>query len=201
MAYAAMHVCYTHQVSVGMPANRASSLSPEYPLLGLLRLEPGHGYQVHQRLERDLGSLWTVHQNQAYSILKRLQAEGLVRGAPATRDGSHPRRRMSLTPAGRRRFDTWLRTPTGLSARALRVDFLTRLYFARRLEPGLAHEIIEGQLAVTRDGVARLRRRREAEQDHGMLAELSADLRLKQLTLIIEWLESLHERIESLPSE
>jgi DNA-binding PadR family transcriptional regulator len=180
-----------------MPTNRASSLSPEYPLLGLLRLEPGHGYQVHQRLERDLGTLWTVHQNQAYNILKRLQAEGLVRGVPATGDRSHARRRMSLTPAGRRRFDAWLRTPTGLSARALRVDFLTRLYFARQLDPELAHQIIEDQLAVTRDGVARLRRGREAEKDGGLLAELSDDLRQRHLTLVIEWLESLHDRIES----
>jgi DNA-binding PadR family transcriptional regulator len=179
-----------------MPTDRASSLSPEYPLLGLLRLEPGHGYQVHQRLERELGSLWTVRQNQAYNILNRMEAEGMVRGAPGGK-GIHARRKMSLTPSGRRRFDDWLRTPTGLSARALRVDFLTRLYFAQRLDPKLAHEIIEGQLAVTRDGVERLRRRNEADPDRGSVAELSSDLRVRHLRLVIEWLESLHERIES----
>ena len=179
-----------------MSTNRASSISPEYPLLGLLRLEPGHGYQVHQRLERELGSLWKVHQNQAYNILNRLEAAGLVRGAVGGK-GLHARRKMSLTPAGRRRFDTWLRTPTGLSARALRVDLLTRLYFAQRLDPELAHEIINGQLAVTRDGVERLRRRSETDPDQGSVAELSNDLRLRHLKLVIEWLESLHARIET----
>jgi DNA-binding PadR family transcriptional regulator len=180
-----------------MPTNRASSLSPEYPLLGLLRLEPGHGYQVHQRLERDLGSLWTVRQNQAYNILNRLEAAGMVRATRGSGKGAHAQRRLTLTPAGRRRFDTWLRTPTGLSARALRVDFLTRLYFAQRLDPKLAHEIIDGQLAVTCDGVERLRRRSESDPDQGSVAELSDDLRLRHLKLVIEWLESLHERIES----
>jgi DNA-binding PadR family transcriptional regulator len=179
-----------------MPTDRSSSLSPEYPLLGLLRVEPGHGYQVHQRLERDLGSLWTVRQNQTYSILKRLEAAGLVRGV-ASREGGHARRRLSLTPAGRRRFDAWLRTPTGLSARALRVDFLTRLYFAERLDPNLAHEIIDAQLAVTREGVARLPRRGGIEQPRSLMAELSEDLRVRHLRLVIEWLESLHPRIEA----
>jgi PadR family transcriptional regulator AphA len=180
-----------------MPTNRASSLSPEYPLLGLLRLEPGHGYQVHQRLERDLGSLWMVRQNQAYNILNRLEAAGMVRATLGSGKGTHAQRRFSLTPAGRRRFDAWLHAPTGLSARALRVDFLTRLYFAQRLDPKLAHEIIDGQLAVTRDGVDRLLRQTEAEQAHGVVAELSEDLRVRHLKLVIEWLESLHERIEN----
>jgi DNA-binding PadR family transcriptional regulator len=180
-----------------MPSDRASSLSPEYPLLGLLRLEPGHGYQIHQRLERDLGSLWTVRQNQAYNILNRLEAEGMVRATHGSGKGAHARRRLGLTSAGRRRFDAWLHAPTGLSARALRVDFLTRLYFAQRLDPKLAHEIIDGQLAVTRDGVERLLRQTEAEQAHGLVAELSDDLRVRHLRLVIEWLESLHERIES----
>ena len=179
-----------------MPADRASFLSPEYVVLGLLRLEAGHGYQVHQRLEQDLGSLWTVHQNQAYNILKRLEAAGLVRGTPGGKS-AHARRRMSLTPAGRRRFDQWLRAPTGLSARALRVDFLTRLYFAQRLDPKLAHEIIDAQLAVTRDGVAHLPHRPAIEQPPSLVAELSEDLRVRHLRLVLEWLESLHGRIET----
>lgn len=178
-----------------MAADRASSLSPENALLGLLRLAPGHGYQIHRRLENELGSLWTVRQNQAYSILNRLEAAGLVRGA-ARRTGGHASRRLSLTPAGRRRFEAWLRAPTGPSARALRVDFLTRLYFAERLDPMLAHEIIDSQLAVTRDGVERLSQQREAQRGQELVAELSDDLRLRHLKLVIEWLESLHDRID-----
>jgi len=180
-----------------MPTDRASALSPEYALLGLLRLEPGHGYQIHQRLERDLGSLWTVHQNQVYNILGRLQVAGLVRGVGgATGTGPRARRRIRLTATGRQRFDAWLRTPTGLSARALRVDFLTRLYFARRLDPALAHELIGGQLAVTRDGVARLAERGGANLGQASVADLSDDLRLRHLRLVVEWLESLQARAE-----
>jgi DNA-binding PadR family transcriptional regulator len=184
-----------------MPKERSSALTPEFALLGLLRLEPGHGYEVHQRLERDLGALWTVHQNQAYNILNRLEAAGFVRGAPVTGEGAHARRRLSLTPAGRRRFDDWLRTPTGPSVRALRVGFLTRLHFARRLNAELARQIIEGQLAVTREGVERLRQQGGARRAKGYLAELSGDLRLRQLTLAVEWLEALADRIGTLPAQ
>jgi DNA-binding PadR family transcriptional regulator len=174
------------------PKPRASALSPEFALLGLLRLEPGHGYEIHQRLQQELGALWTVHQNQAYNILHRLEAAGYVRSlAPDPGGGARLRRRFHLTLAGRRRFDAWLRRPSGLSVRALRIELLTRLYFARRLDPDLARQIIEAQLAVTRAGIERLRQARPPSAAETALEDLSTDLRLRQLGLAIDWLESL----------
>jgi hypothetical protein len=49
--------------------------------------------------------------------------------------------------------------------------------------------------------VARLRQQRGARRPTGYLAELSVGLRLRQLTLAIEWLEGLAERIDRLPAE
>jgi PadR family transcriptional regulator AphA len=174
-----------------MSTERSSALSPEYALLGLLRLAPGHGYDIHQRLTRELGAVWTVHQNQVYNILNRLQAAGYIRGDAAPAAGAHARRKLRLTAAGRRRFEAWLRAPTGPSVRALRVDFLTRLYFARRLDPGLAREILERQIDVTRQSLDRLRHPPASHQGTDPLAAYSADLRLRQLELALEWLRDL----------
>ena len=181
------------------PKPRASALSPEFALLGLLRLEPGHGYEIHQRLQQELGALWTVHQNQAYNILHRLEAAGCVRTLdPVPGGGARLRRRFHLTLAGRRRFDAWLRRPTGLSVRALRVDFLTRLFFARRIDPGLARRIIETQLEVTRAGLERLQQAGPASAAGTTLDDLSTGLRLRQLGLAVDWLQGLQTQVESL---
>jgi len=58
------------------------SLSPEFALLGLLEQRPAHGYELHQRLYAELGYLWHISLSQAYNILKRLEAQGFIQGAP-----------------------------------------------------------------------------------------------------------------------
>lgn len=178
-----------------MPPDRASSVTPEYALLGLLFLAPGHGYELHERLQKELGAVWTVRQNQVYNILSRLEAEGCVRASVHGRGKSRLRRTLRLTAAGRRRFERWLDKPTGLSIRALRVDFLCRLYFARRINPKSALQIARQQRRATRQGLQELESRRKALPDRNSLEAMSTDLRLRQLRLFVEWLENLSSEV------
>jgi len=181
-----------------MPPDRASAVTPEFTLLGLLYLEPGHGYELHERLRRELGAVWTVRQNQVYNILSRLEADGYVRAAIDLKGKSRQRRKLRLTPAGRRRFEAWLHKPTGLSVRALRVDFLSRLYFARQMDPKCALEIVDLQLSATREGLEQMEARHEASPDQSPLEGMSMDLRLRQLHLAAEWLEGLSAQTRAL---
>ena len=174
-----------------MPPDRASAVTPEFTLLGLLYLEPGHGYELHERLRRELGAVWTVRQNQVYNILSRLEADGYVRAAMDLKGKPRQRRKLRLTPSGRRRFEAWLHKPTGLSVRALRVDFLSRLYFARQMDPKCALQIVDLQLRATRKGLDRMEARQEATPDQSPFEGMSMDLRLRQLRLALEWLEGL----------
>ncbi len=169
-------------------ASRASDLSPEHVLLGLLDQHAAHGYELHQRLTADLGGLWHVSQSQVYGTLKRLEARGWIAGRTTVQPNLPDRRRLRLTPQGRRHFETWLHTPSGSSVRAIRVDFLSRLYFARRKNPSLAAELIDEQAAAVRQGLQRLEAH-AAVLPGSVITDLAHDLRVRQLASVLPWLD------------
>jgi DNA-binding PadR family transcriptional regulator len=47
-------------------------------VLAVLLDAPGHGYDVARRLNRRMGSSWTVRPKHIYSIIKQLEQDGLV---------------------------------------------------------------------------------------------------------------------------
>jgi len=102
------------------------------------------------------------------------------------------RRRFTLTPAGRERFDAWLYAPSRPTVRATRVEFTSRLYFARTMDKELAHRLIDDQIVETRVGLARLEQRLSNIPPEQIFNRLGLDLRVCQLTLICGWLESCH---------
>ena len=119
------------------------SLSPEYALLGLLSQQAAHGYELHQRLKKELGEVWHISLSQTYNILNRLENQGFAASSLQQQEKLPARRTFTLTSAGHQRFDKWLRSPGGCSVRSVRVEFITRLYFAREIDPHLAGDIIE----------------------------------------------------------
>ncbi len=166
----------------------SSALSPEYVLLGFLTLRPAHGYDLHEQIHQELGQIWQISLSQTYNILKRLEARGFIVGAVQEQEKAPARRRFRLTPLGRRRFEEWLRLPSEPSARAIRVEFLTRLYFTYVTDPQVARRLIDVQLAATRAGVAHLTEVLGELPPEQVFNQLGLDLRLRQLTSILEWL-------------
>lgn len=177
---------------MGKPSSFSGSFSPEFPLLGLLAQQPAHGYDLHHRLALDLGEVWHVSLSQTYNILNRLEAQGLIVGSLEEQEKLPARRRFTLTPAGRERFEAWLYTPGRPMVRATRVEFTSRLYFARNIDQQLAHRLIDDQIAETRAGMARLQQRLSKIPPEKTFNRLGLDLRIRQLTLICEWLEGCH---------
>ena len=81
----------------------------ELLLLGLLKREEMHGYQLSQFLEHRLGSLMPMKRSTAYFLLKRLSDRGLVE-EESSREGRRPERRIyRLTAVGAQAFDVQLR--------------------------------------------------------------------------------------------
>jgi DNA-binding PadR family transcriptional regulator len=109
-------------------------------------------------------------------------------GALQEQEKAPARRRFRLTSLGRRRFEEWLRIPAEPSARAIRVEFLTRLYFSYITDPQAARSLIEAQIAATQDGVAYLTRVLSELPSEQAFNQLGLNLRLRQLTSILEWL-------------
>jgi DNA-binding PadR family transcriptional regulator len=169
---------------------RASALEPEYLILGLLLQQPGHGYDLHLRLQAEFRSLWRIPQNQLYSTLKRLETRGDILGEERDSSAGPKRRHYKVTRRGRARFRRWLERPTPMSVRALRVAFLTRLTLALADDQELAARIFEAQRKALQGGVAQLKQMTADSARAGTLTGLSLDLRVRQLETTLAWLEN-----------
>lgn len=171
-------------------------LSPEYALLGLLSLRHAHGYELHQRLKKELGEVWHISLSQTYNILNRLETQGFAESSLQEQEKLPARRTFTLTTAGYQRFDNWLNSPGGCSVRAVRVEFITRLYFALAVNPGLAKKIIDVQEAEIRDGLVRLQEKHARTPDEVIFNRLGLELRIRQLESILNWLDECRHVIE-----
>ncbi len=174
-------------MSVAFPSRRP--YSPEFALLGLLYLRPDHGYDLHRRLTAELGEIWRVSQSQTYKTLKRLQSQGYLTATLVIQEKLPPQQNLELTLAGRRRFEAWLDAPTSSSLRAIRLDFLTRLYFARQLDPQRIPVMLNAQIQQIQQTIARLEAALADSSVGGDVNRLSLQLHLHLFRSVIAWLE------------
>ncbi len=166
------------------------TLSPEMALLGLLYAGPGHGYDLHRKVLADLGQVWHLSQSQAYAILKRLETRGDLQGEEMPQPRLPARQWLRLTGQGRLRFLDWLENPSGGSARAIRMEFITRLYFLARYFPERVEAAFARQRAEVETHLRRLEQARAALPPGQVYNRMSLDLRLRQLQSVLDWLES-----------
>lgn len=164
-------------------------LSPEMALLGLLYQEPGHGYDLHRKVINDLGQVWHLSQSQAYSILKRLETRGDISVQEIPQEKLPYRQLLHMTEQGRTNFLRWLETPTGGSTRAIRMEFLTRLYFLNAYFPEKVVETFDQQRLEAENHLRRLQKTLSGLPDEQVYNRLSVEMRLKQLHLVLDWLD------------
>jgi DNA-binding PadR family transcriptional regulator len=173
-----------------MPEKRhhGGTHSPEYALLGFLYEQPNHGYILQKQLVTELGHVWHVSQSQTYAILKRLVNQGDISSSILEQKKLPARQLLELSSRGRRRFIEWLQTPSGGSVRAIRLEFITRLYFAQKLNPELIQTMIEDESADINAALTRLEMARAAIPPEQPFNRLSLDLRIRQLHSVRDWL-------------
>jgi DNA-binding PadR family transcriptional regulator len=178
-----------------MPKSPAShrSRSPECALLGFLYLQPGHGYDLHRLLIAELGETWHVSQSQTYNILKRLETQGYISSRTVEQQKLPAIQYLKITTAGRRRFEAWLEMPTGSSVRAIRLEFITRLYFAQRLAPERILPMFDAQTTEVQKTLGGLEARQAALPDGQTFNRLSLQLRIQQLKAVVDWLDECRE--------
>ncbi len=176
-------------------ARRITSRSPEFALLGFLYLEPGHGYDLHRRLTRELGYIWGASQSETYNILKRLAARGFIKSRIVEQEKLPPRNLLTLTPHGRLRFEAWLKTPAVSSLRTVRLEFITRLYFARQTGLLSLPEMVDQQVAEVRSSLRQL----EALLADMPLSEtynrLGLEYQILQRKSILDWLDDCRQTL------
>jgi len=113
----------------------------EYAVLGLLDTGGAQsGYDLLKRVERGVGYLWAPAKSGLYTVLGRLSDAGLATSVTAKERG--PTKAVySITPAGVAALHAWV-TDAKLELASPRDPFLLKLFFARRIAPAAAAELV-----------------------------------------------------------
>lgn len=179
----------------------------EHAILGLLALgdgaEPGHGYDLarHFGEGQPLGDVLRLEPGMLYHHLKKLERNGWVVAEVEPQPSRPARRTYRLAPAGRAELTRWLEAPVA-HTREIRLDFLVKLFFARRLDPARAARLVVEQRETLGRLAESLGRQLAAMDgtddrtlpagDHAFAAAVLR-LRLAQTTAALDWLTGLVE--------
>ena len=187
----------TDHMRTGTSSRRALRLGPaEHSLLGLLAGagEAGiHGYDLSRQFSHGaLGEIIRLEPGMLYHHLKKLDRYHLIT-TEIERQADRPDRQIhTLTPAGREALDHWLQEPVH-ATREIRLDFLLKLFFTRRLAPGRLAALIAEQRAVLADLLDSLTTQMEGTTARPEDAErrMVLRLRLAQTEAALAWLDSI----------
>jgi DNA-binding PadR family transcriptional regulator len=151
-------------------------------------VEPTHGYDLHQRVEEELGRVWRVGLSNLYAALKRLEESGAVEYTLSPQEDRPDRKIYQITPPGRERFLAWVREPIP-SMRDMRVIFPAKLYFFHRLDLKGVKALIAAQEDACRQRLDRLNAS-AARHPSDDFNQLVFDFRRRQLEAILDWLQA-----------
>lgn len=166
-------------------------LTIEHALLGYLSERPMHGYDIYRQIRRPggLGVVWRIKRSQLYALLTKLETLGYISAALEQQIGRPARRVFHLTEAGRAAFADWLTSPVD-RPRDLRLDFLARLYFARRDSAELAFQLVHRQRARCLEWLHEYTVRLEACPADQAFERTVWQFRVRQIEAILDWLDA-----------
>ncbi|HUW70340.1 MAG TPA: PadR family transcriptional regulator [bacterium] len=174
----------------GSMTRHFGDLRPEFVPLGFLVEEPTHGYELYRRFSETLAGLWRLSESQMYATLKRLEYHGLIESSAPEKGSAASRRVLSPTAGGRRLFDAWLAEPTVCSPRVLRLEFLSRLFFARRMAPDSIAGMFADQRVLVSDALGRLGESRGHDTAGFDVFDLALAFSESQLRSALAWLDA-----------
>ena len=181
-------------------------------ILGLLKEQPLHGYELRKRLGDSLGSMWGISFGSLYPALRRLEREGAIEivepgldAAPIPATGSldgdlatarlrragktsrRTRKAYRITERGNARLDQLLLaddTPDDERTFAL------KLVFCRHLAPAARVELLERRRATLADRLSRAGRARHSERGDRYTRSV-VEHRNQSTQRDLEWVEQL----------
>jgi DNA-binding PadR family transcriptional regulator len=164
-------------------------LTMEYALLGFLHQKPMHGYEINQRIQAGeaSGLVWRVKPGLLYTMLGRLESEGLVASAVEVQGTRPPRKLFRLTAKGETLLQAWLQTPVR-NGRDFRLEFLTKLYFAQQAGATAALLLLRRQIAASQAQLDQLSHAAGVSAMSDSFAGLVSGFRIGQMQAVLSWL-------------
>ncbi|QQE79900.1 PadR family transcriptional regulator [Alicyclobacillus sp. SO9] len=163
-------------------------------LLGMLRTQSQHGYQINEFIEQNLSRVIDIKRSTAYSILDRLSAAGYV-DVTVEQEGNRPPRKVyAITPQGEAQFYELLRENL-TEAEGLSSPYDIGLMFLDALSQ-------EEALAAVKTRIEKLQYWTEMYENaprhgFGVGVDLAVEHRLMLVKAELDWLKSVRNRIGS----
>ncbi len=178
-----------------------ASFTMEYALLGFFRQQPRHGYELYQQFSDPAGlwQVWRLKQSQFYALLAKLEAAGYLSATLHPQDARPPRKMFHLTPAGQTAFLAWVKSPVA-HARQIRMEFLTKLYFAQQEGDEVVQQLIAQQKVICRTWLAQHQAQAQSAQQQPGFSHFVTQFRLSQLESILAWLETCEQTVAYAPA-
>ena len=183
-------------------------------ILGLLKEQPLHGYELKKRVGETVGSLWGISYGSLYPALRRLERDGAIEvaeAAPGTGPSAIPatgsltgdlaaartRRPAKTTRRTKKAYRITPRGETRLSALLLDDDpggddertFALKLAFCPHLEPDARIALLERRRLALADRLSRARRSDTSRADR--YTRSLFEHRTQSTERDLEWVEAL----------
>jgi DNA-binding PadR family transcriptional regulator len=120
-------------------------MSVRNALLGLLSLQPRHGYELRAAFEALVGGeeIWDVKPAQVYSTLARLEDSGLIRQESIEQEGGPEKRIYALTTAGENELRAWFES--GIANETQKDEFFLKLMLSLGFDANMPYRVIQAQ--------------------------------------------------------
>lgn len=175
-----------------MSPRKAQPLKIEYAILGLIRRQPAHGYELLQSWQDGLDIIWHVKAGQFYAALDKLEQQEWLIFEVVQAGGYPPRKVYTICQEGEQAYVNWMCSPV-LAPREFRQEFLARRYFFDEVDPKYVQTLLRKQVQTCQGWLA------EQQQKLATFTGFALDVgtyRLQQMQGIWQWLEALKNRYD-----
>ncbi len=168
------------------------SAPAEYIILGLLKSQPMHGYEMFQKFENStLGEILHLEMNQMYAFIKKLEKLGYIETTLETQETRPPRKIHVLTQSGNAIFQEWLTQPVE-KPRDIRIIFLLKLYFVQKFMPHTMSNLINQEISACNSFLHHLEAKHPTiKNDDTFFDQIVLRSRIHQTRALLEWMREL----------
>ena len=159
-------------------------------LLGILRRQEMHGYQLHEFINNNLASCTDMKKSTAYYLLKQMEEAGFISQETVQKGNRPPRQVYQIMPVGEAEFQRLLRENLSENGRVYFTDDIG-LVFLNELEA-------EEAITLLKQRRAKLAERLDGTQvipAHKGSLQLVFDHLLHHLTSELAWLDSVIQQV------
>ena len=163
-------------------------------LLGMLRVESQHGYQLNEFIEHNLGRVTDMKKPTAYALLERLEQSGAITSRVSQEGNRPPRKVYTITEMGEHLFNRLLRETLAAAAPYV-ITGDVGLMFLDALPLGEALLLLERRLRSVRELIAEVEKVPAHHQGMGI------DLAIEHQAILLRadeaWLTQLVARLSA----